>query len=442
MTKAEYSKMMEDRQKYFYGGMREPDFLKGIVALRGENSTIWIHDGQKERPVIDANSGCWGPVAIGYSNPYYLNALSKQAKKLVHTVFVSDIATEFSREIASITPKGFDKSFLVTCPSHANEAAMRLCWEVTGKWGMIAVRQAYHGMTLNVKNTTSRDRPHRKINYPSSPYYTALMPNCYCYRCPFGLEYPSCGYRCAYALEDIIKYSPHPIAALIMEPIQQANFSFPPSKEYFQIIGKICKAHGIYLIVDEAHYGGVGRLGTWFASQLYDIPADIICTGKGIGNGLPIGVTILNEEIFKKGKDKSTIYTTHVYDPLLAAAGIAVIRYIKKNNLLLRAEKLGKHMIEEITKIQKESKIIGRVAGRGLYIGLEFVKDKETKEPFSEGLKKFHSFAFQKGVFFPPERETNLLGIRPPLTIENKDVDKIINVISDGIKEVERGMEP
>ena len=334
-----------------------------------------------------------------------------------------------------------------TCASHANEAALRLCCKATGKWGIVTPKQGFHGTEGNVMGLTSLVWPDWGIEYPVYPQ-AAIMPNCYCYRCYFGLEYPSCDYRCAYALEDAIKYgSPYSPGALILEPIQQGTFNFPPSNEYFKILAKICKANDMYFIVDEAHYGGAGRLGEWFAADLFDIPADIIAAGKGIGNGFPIGITVARDELIEragiyedKEECKKVIYTTHQFDPSVAAAGLAVIKYIKENNILARAKRLGKYMLEELGKVQEESKIVGRVDGRGLYIGIELVKDKETKESFNEAGSVFHALALEKGVFFPPIRGTGVIGIRPPLTIEEKNVDKIINVFADNIKEIEKTM--
>lgn len=449
MNKEEYTQAIQDLRNYFYAGGMEADFVNKMIALRGENEILWIHDGYKERPLIDVNSGCFGPISIGYSNPYFIDKLYEQSKKLVHTLFASDIAIEFSKEMASITPEGFSRVFLSTSASHANEAAMRLSWEANKKWSMIAVKEAYHGMELNVAGLTSL-AGFRKTIYPVSPKTTILMTNCYCYRCPFGLDYPSCNYQCAYALEDAIQASPSPPSALIIEPIQQAYFFPPPSNKYFQILGKICKKHDMYLIVDEAQFGGVGRLGgEWFATQLFDIPTDILTTGKGIGNGVPIGVTIAKDEILNRagtgisGKSKNSkvvFWTTHLYDPLLAAAGVAVIKYIKEKNLVNRTKKMGDYIINQLRQIQKESKIMGRVDGRGLYIGIELVKDKETKNPFPEAVDKFWRFALKKGVLFPARKRTNIIGIRPPLTIERKNVDKIINVVADGVKEIEKTM--
>jgi len=445
MMNAKYSEMVKDLRRYF---MQDP-FPWGpeIIAISGENDTLKIFDGQEEKSVIDANSGCWGPVSIGYSNTQFLEALSKQAKKLVHTVFASEKIIEFAKKITSITPTGLNRVLQVTCSSHGNEAALRLCWEATGKWGVVTPKQGFHGNELNVVGLTSLTWPGLKIRYPVFPQ-AAIMPNCYCYRCPFGLEYPGCNYRCAYALEDAIKYgSPYPPAALIMEPIQQGTFNFPPSNEYFKILGEICKANDMYFIVDEAHYGGVGRLGEWFATQLFDIPVDVIVAGKGIGNGFPIGIAVTKEELIERAgiyenekECKKIAYTTHQYDPLIAAAGVAAIEYIQENNLVTRSKKLGKYMLEELRKIEEKSKIVGRVDGRGLYIGIELVKDKQTKEPFSEAGERFHSLALDKGVFFPPIRGTGVVGIRPPLTIEEKNVDKIINVFADSVKEIEKTM--
>ena len=446
MDNTRYSKMVEDLRRYF---IQDP-FPWGpeIIALSGENDTLRIFDGKRETSVIDANSGCWGPKSIGYSNPQFLEALSRQAKKLLHTVFASEEIIEFAKELTSITPRGLNRVIQVTCASHANEAALRLCCEATGKWGVVTPKQGFHGTEMNVVGLTSLVWPHWGIHYPVYPH-AAIMPNCYCYRCYFDLEYPSCNYRCAYALEDAIQYgSPYPPGALIMEPIQQGTFNFPPSNEYFQILGRICKANDMYFILDEAHYGGAGRLGEWFAAQLFDIPVDAIAAGKGIGNGFPIGITVTKDELVERAaiysenekECKKVIYTTHQFDPLVAAAGIAVIKYIRENNILARTKRLGKYLLEELKKVQEESKIVGRVDGRGLYVGVELVKDKETKERFSEAGKKFNDLALEKGVFFPPVRGTGVIGIRPPLTIEERNVDKIINVFGDCVKEIERTM--
>jgi 4-aminobutyrate aminotransferase-like enzyme len=443
MSKANYPEMVKDLRRYF---VQYPfPWKHKIIAISGKNDLLRVFDGQIEREVIDANSGCWGPMAIGYSNPCFLEELAKEQNILSHTVFASSKIIEFAKKITSIATNGFDKVLQVSCASHANEAAMRLSWEATGRWGMVTLKQGFHGHELNVLGLTSATWAGLQLRHPIFPH-SAIIPNCYCYRCSFGLEHPTCNYKCAYSLEEVIKYgTPYPPAALIMEPIQQNSFNFPPSNEYFKILGKICKANEMCFIVDEAHYGGVGRLGEWFATQLFEIPADIIATGKGIGNGFPIGVVITKEEIleragmYKNEKEyKKIMYTTHQFDPFIAAAGLLVIEYIEKHDLLKRSRELGKYILKELREIQKDSKIIGRVDGRGLYIGVELVKDKETKEPFLEAGEKFWSIAWEKGVFFPPGRGTCMIGIRPPLTIEKENVDKIVNVFADSVKEVER----
>jgi len=234
-----------------------------------------------------------------------------------------------------------------------------------------------------------------------------------------------------------------------MEPvIGNGGVIFPPDNKYFEIIADICHKNDMYLIVDEAQCFP-GRLGTWFASQAYDIPADILVLGKGLGGGMPIGAMLPRDEILKRAKTgpHGTLKNDQIYfsgtfsrDPLIAAAATAVIEYIDKNNLVERAAKSGKYIQDRLKKLQQKYEVIGDVRGMGFSFGVEFVKDRKTKEPFPSFVAKLTERALKKGVYMHTGGVGQVLKIRPPLTIPKKQIDKIISVIEESIKEGVRGI--
>lgn len=419
------------------------------VSLRGENDVLYVMDESGETsPYIDANSGCFGPITIGYGNTHLADAIYQQAKKMIHQMSpmtIADTVLELAKKLASVAPTGFNNSFLTTAGSLAVEAAMHICWQATGKRGAIALTGAFHGWTAGTRSITSY-APF-KYGFNNIPG-VAFLPRPYCYRCPYGLTYPECNLHCAHALRDVIKYGGgYDAAFVIMEPIQGfGGHVTPPSKEYFQIIRKICDEHDMLLIIDEVQTG-MGKTGELFATDLYEIPADIICLGKGLGGGIATGCVLLKDNVIellkinfdeKKNTDK-IFYGTHAMDPIVAAAGLAVLEFIEQNNLVERSRRLGKYLTENLLEIQKDSRIIGDIRGPGLYVGVEFVKDRETKESHIEGIQKFLEFAKKrKVIFMAGGHNWCVLKIKPPLTIEEKNLDKIIEVVRDGVKEIEK----
>jgi len=446
-TYEEYQKMYRDNT--FTCFMSKPESTP--VAMYGENDTIFIMDETGEtKPYIDGNSGCFGPITIGYGNEYQVEAIYKQAKKMIHQMSpatIADVVLELSEKLAAVSPEGFNNSFLSTAGSLAVEAAMHICWQATGKRGAIALTGAFHGWTYATRSITSY-RPF-KLGFGAMPG-VAFLPRPYCYRCPYKLEHPSCGLHCAHALRDLVKYGGgYDSGFIIMEPIQGfGGHVTPPSKEYFKVIRKICDEYGMMLVIDEVQTG-MGKTGKLFATELYEIPADIIVLGKGLGGGIATGVVVLHDKAIEhlqknynpEMQTDKIFYGTNAMDPIVAASGVAVLEYIQKNNLVERSRRLGDYLMEKLLEIQKESLIIGDVRGPGLYKGVEFVKDRDTKESNPEGTQQFLDFAREQGVMFQAGgEEWSVLKIKPPLTIEEKNLDKIIEVVRDGVKAVEKGM--
>jgi 4-aminobutyrate aminotransferase/(S)-3-amino-2-methylpropionate transaminase len=445
-----YNEYMEIyRKNVFTGFMSKPE--KVPVAIKGKNDILFTLDETGESTYVDANSGCFGPLAIGYSNPHLVEAIRKQAAKLIHHLSpttVADTVIELSQKLASVAPEGFNNSFLITSGALAVEAAMHICWQATGKRGAIALTGGFHGWTVGTRSVTSF-APF-KYGFNNIPG-VAFLPRPYCYRCPYNLKYPNCGIHCAHILRDVIKYGGgYDAAFLIMEPIQGFGGHIPPpSKEYFKIISEICRDNELFLIIDEVQTG-IAKTGELFATQLYDISADIITLGKGLGGGMAIGDVLISDRVIDQlkenyvGASKQTdkiFYGTHTMDPIIAAAAIAVLEYVEENGLVERTRRLGEYLTKCLLEIQYDSKIIGDVRGPGLYVGVEFVKDKETKESYGDGMQRFLEYALDHGVLFQAGGENFcVLKIKPPLTIEEKNLDKIIEVIRDGAKEIEKGI--
>ena len=243
----------------------------------------------------------------------------------------------------------------------------------------------YHSNTMLTASVS--DRP--SWTEPFEPYLTRFpkIAAPYCYRCPLGLEYPSCGVACAHELEDVIqKEGPDTVSAFIAEPIIGTSVpGVTPPDEYYAIIRQTCDRHNIVFIADEV-ITGVGRAGRNFGMDHWSVPADITTVAKGLAAGYaPLSGVILHQKIIDAIRSGSNAHTqgfTYGGNPLSCAAGLAVIEYIEQHDLVNRAASIGRYLKERLEALRDEIDIIGDVRGRGLILGIEFVRDRKTKAPF------------------------------------------------------------
>jgi 4-aminobutyrate aminotransferase-like enzyme len=249
----------------------------------------------------------------------------------------------------------------------------------------------------------------------------------YCYRCPFRVEYPSCGVLCADFIEETIRHS-GPVSAFFMEAIQGNGGQVTFPKEFHKKIRKICDAHDVLLVYDEVQTA-FARVPSMFACELYDVVPDVIVYGKGIGGGFPLAGTLSREDLpkFEPGDHGFTFG----HFPVSLVAALENLRIIEEEKLLDRCRRLGEVILDRLRELQKRYEIIGDVRGTGLMIGIELVRDRKKKTPAVREAQKLAEDAMAQGVLFGTSRYHgmgNVVKIKPPVVISDSQIEKVLEV--------------
>jgi taurine--2-oxoglutarate transaminase len=262
----------------------------------------------------------------------------------------------------------------------ANENAFKIARAFTGRQKIIARFRSYHGGTYGVGSAMGD--PRRIAVEPGVPGSVRVW-DPFCYRCFFRMEYPQCDLYCAEAIREVIEVEgPKTIAAIIVEPITGSNCRIVPPDGYMQRLRQICDDYGMLLIYDEV-MTGFGRTGEWFAADHWDVVPDILVLSKGINNGtLPLGAVMVRKRIADHFQDHF-LYAglTQFGNPVACAAGVATIEVYRAEGLVENARELGVHALERLEEIKEVHPSVGDVRGRGLFVAIELVKDRETREP-------------------------------------------------------------
>lgn len=436
-------------QKHLFSRSAEP---KPRVR-RAEGVWIETEDGRR---ILDGSAGAL-VASIGHGVRGVIAAQHAQAEQVsyVHgTHFSVEAQEELASRLAALAPGDLNRVYPVSGGSEANESAIKLARQYflerdePAKHKVIARWTSYHGNTLgalSLSGHAARRRPYAPMLL-DEPH----IPPCYCYRCPFGLEYPSCGVRCAHALEDAIKQQgPEYIAAFIAEPlVGAAGGALTPPPEYFPIIREICDRYDVLFIADEV-MTGIGRTGANFAVDHWSVVPDLITTGKGVGGGYaPLGALIVREPVFQaiaQGSGSFVHGFTYGGHPPSVAAGAAVLRYVIEHDLAGQAARRGEYLAARLEPL-RERRIVGDLRGKGLMWGIEFVRDRATKQPFPRALhvaERIGAAAFERGLIIYPGSgnvdgiDGDQLLIGPPLVISEPELDQLVAMLSAAIDAVE-----
>ena len=377
---------------------------------------------------------------VGYNHPDVKKAILDQAEKLVHFAgndYYNARQVELAEKLVSITPGDFQKQvFFSNSGAESVECAFKLARRHTKKPCMLSFLGAFHGRTFGALSLSACQALHEKHFSPLVPQ-VFHVPYAYCYRCAYDLEYPSCDLWCAKYLDEVaLRYSAsEDIAALIAEPVQgEAGYIVPP-QEFLAQIESTCRKKGILFIVDEVQTG-LARTGKMFASEHFGIYPDIITLSKALAAGLPMGATVSKAEI--ADWDEGSHSNTMGGNLLSAAAALASISVIEKMNLCERAQELGEHAMKRLSELKDESRLVGDVRGLGLMIGVEFVKDKDTKERATEETERIIIEAFKSGLILLPVG-LNCVRIAPPLNIDISLLDQGIGILENAVDKVAAG---
>jgi len=399
-------------------------YKQPLVIARAKNQYVWDADGNQ---YLDFFAGIV-TVSVGHCNEQVNAKVHQQLDTLQHvsTVFANEPQAALAKKIASITPEGrLTKSFFSNSGTEANEMAILTARCYTGNTDIVALRHSYHGRSAMAMGLTGQGG--WKLG-PTPPGIVHAV-NAYCYRCPFGLEYPSCEVKCAQDMEDVIRSTTSGrIAGFIGEPIQGVGGFITPPKEYFQIIEKIVRNHGGLFISDEVQTGW-GRTGNkWFGIEQWGVTPDILTSAKGLGNGAPIGLTVAKPEV--ANAVKGLTISTFGGNPVTTTQAKAVIDFIEEQNLRANCAETGAYLREGLEELKKKHEIIGDIRGMGLLQAIELVEDRKTKTPavaqtaMAMEASRENRLLIGKGGMFG-----NVLRVSPPMNVGRSDVDQFLSLL-------------
>jgi 4-aminobutyrate aminotransferase/(S)-3-amino-2-methylpropionate transaminase len=412
---------------------RGPFHAIPVFAALAEGAVIEDVDGNR---FLDFAGGI-GCLNMGHRAPGVLAAVRGQMEKFLHvcfsmTPYESYIAV--AEKLNALAPGKFaKKTFLANSGAEAVENAIKIARAYTKRPAVIAFEDAFHGRTYMSMALTSKTHPY-KAGFEPFPGEIYRIPYAYCYRCSYGLKYPSCGTACASQLENAFKkvVAAETVAAVIAEPVLGEGGFVAPPREFFTIIQEICRKNGILFIADEVQ-SGIGRTGKYFAIEHYGVEPDIITTAKSLGGGLPLAAVTGRAQVMD-APGVGGIGGTFGGNPAACAAALAALEILEKEGLLARSTAIGKRFQERARGWQKKWPLVGDVRGLGAMCAMELVRDAETREPAEAEMKEVAQYCTEHGVItITAGTYGNVLRILVPLVVTDAQLDEGLDVIEQAL---------
>jgi 4-aminobutyrate aminotransferase/(S)-3-amino-2-methylpropionate transaminase len=421
--------LVDAEQEKLAPGLQGFALSSGIAVERAQGSVIEDVDGNR---FVDLIGGI-GVNALGHGHPAYRAALHAQIDKVTVGSFTTAVRAELVKEVASVAPKGVDRLQLYSSGAEAVESAFRLAKNATGHHEMVGYWGGFHGKTLGTLAVNGAGNA--KTYGPIPPGHK--LPYANCYRCPLKLEYPSCGIACAdLAREQLKNSSAGSIAAVIIEPLQGTAGNVIPPPEFVQRAYELAKENDALFISDEM-ITGFGRTGRWFACERSGVIPDLITLGKAFASGFPVSGVLAKAEIAqaKPWSNPSGSSSSYGGNPLAAAAALASIQTLKAENVLANVREVGAVMLAELKTWKDSLRWVGDVRGEGLFLGVELVSDRKTKEPLA---KKLCDEIFQEGLRrgLLAMSYTHCIRLQPALTIDSATALTGLSLLRESIAAV------
>jgi 4-aminobutyrate aminotransferase len=412
--------ILEKKRRYVFPSVATY-YSKPLPLVRGKGKHVYDASG---REYLDFFGGIV-TVSVGHCHPRVNEAIKKQIDTLQHvsTLFPNEPMMAVAEKLAQITPGRLQKSLFTNSGTEANEAAILLAQLYTGSNEVLALRHGYSGRSFLTMSATGQSSWRLGGTHVAGLKHVA---NAYCYRCPFGLTYPSCELRCAKDVEDVIQTTTSGrIAGLIAEPIQGVGGFITPPPEYFPIVVDIVRRYGGVFICDEVQTGW-GRTGDhWCGIEHWGVEPEIMTFAKGMANGIPVGATVAIPEIADSIKGNSL--STFGGNPVTMAAARAVIDVVEQEDLRTNAKVVGAHLRARLEELQSRHELIGDVRGKGLLQALELVSDRKAKTPAPAETARFQEKARDEGLILGKSGLAgNVIRISPPLNVTRADVDDAV----------------
>lgn len=416
-----------------------PSYMRDypLVAERAYGAIVEDPDGNT---FLDFAAGI-AVCSTGHCHPKVVEAIQKQAAEMIHIAgndFYHRHMPQLAERLVGTMPggKGY-KVFFGNSGTEAVEGAIKLARYATRRDKLIAFYGCFHGRTLGSLSLTASKNTQRK-HFGTLLGGVEHIPYPYAYRCALGHTPDTCGTEIIELLEQQIfkrLFAPEEVAAIVVEPIQGEGGFIPAPAFFLQELQRLCNQHGIVLIVDEVQ-AGMGRTGKWWAFDHAGITPDIVLTAKGIGSGMPISAFIAKESImqWKPGAHG----TTYGGNPVCVASALATMDLIE-GGYMANASKLGGYIFGKIADWTKKFKIVGDIRGKGLMIGVEIVRNQQTKEKASDLRDKIIDNAFHRGLLTLGSGE-NSIRLSPPLMIDQEQADCAIRIMEESIREAEKSL--
>jgi 4-aminobutyrate aminotransferase len=367
-------------------------YQEPVALVRGEGFHVWDDQNNK---YLDCFAGVL-TVSVGHANPKITEAIINQVKTLQHTstLYANKPQSDLAEKLYEITPGNLKKSFFTNSGTEADDTAIHAAKTATGRHEIVVLRHSYSGRSATALSAMGH-ATWRPLPPQVAGFVHARAP--YCYRCPFKLTYPECGLACANDIEELIMTTTTgEIAAFMAEPILGVGGFIVPPPGYFERAVEITRKHGGLFIADEVQTAW-GRTGNkWFGIEHWDVQPDIITSAKGLGNGVPIGITVATPEV--ADKYPGLTFSTFGGNPVSMAAALAVIKVIEEEDLKRNAAEVGGYLRQKLEGLKEKYRIIGDVRGMGLMQGIELVKDRETKEPAPQAVLRVLEETKRRGV--------------------------------------------
>jgi adenosylmethionine-8-amino-7-oxononanoate aminotransferase len=409
----------------------------------GKGVYLFDNTGKK---YLDAASGAV-TANIGHGVTEIIEAMQKQAQKVsfvYRSQFTSEAAEALAEKIAAMTPGNLNWCFFVNSGSEATETAMKMAiqfWQEKGvstKTRVLSRWVSYHGITLGALSMSGH--PARRARFVPLLEDLPVIHPPYCYRCPYQMKAPDCGFLCANELQTVIsRIGSDQIAAFIAEPvIGAAGAAIAPPKDYYKVVKDICEKNNILFIADEV-MTGFGRTGTLLAIEQWDVIPDIVALGKGMGAGYaPIAAAVASDKVMEPILAGSkSIMSGHTLsaNPQSCAVSLAVLEFLEKHEILKNVANKGMYLTGKLEALRSKYSFIGDIRGKGLLLGIEFVSDFKRKMSFSrkaQVTERIVTLAKDRGLLLYPSAagldgiSGDSIIIAPPLTITETEMEELI----------------
>ena len=406
-----------------------------LVVDRAEGSEVWDVDGRR---YIDFMAGV-AVLNVGHRHPYVQAAVEEQIGKFWH-ICLSDFfypqAVTLAERLQAIAPiKEDTRVYFGNSGTEAVEAAIKLAMYNTGRTRFIGFMGAFHGRTLGSLSFTASKAVQRANYLAGVKVYHVPYPNPY-RPVLVGAPGESYGDTVVDFLEEEVfrtMLSPTDVAGILVEPIQGEGGYVVPAPGFFPRLRELCDKYGILLMADEIQ-SGAGRTGKWWAIEHEDVEPDIVCFAKGIGSGMPIGGIIARDSLMTWGRGSHG--STFGGNPVAATAALATLEVIEREGIMAQATDTGRFIMDCLAEMEARHPSIGEVRGRGLMLGMEFVKDRETRERAVELRNHVIQRAFEMGLLLIP-CGTNSIRMTPPLNIDRPLVEEGLMIFEKALTEAE-----